>query len=115
MQGVGHRGGGATVDFLDQHPPRPQAQWTLLGCARSRAIHEWFYGDVPETVDTCPRRLFTVRGPGDGPLLTKCCLLEDHNADEPGVAVVPWGASLDLVRRALGRLAAAEEPAWAPA
>ena len=54
-------------------------------------------------------------GGGDGPLLTKCCLLEDHNADEPGVAVVPWGASLDLVRRALGRLAAAEEPAWAPA
>jgi hypothetical protein len=104
---------GATVDFLDQHPPR--AQWTLLGCARSRAIHEWFYGDVPQTVDTCPRRLFAGRGPGDGPLLTKCCLLEDDNADEPGMAVVPWGASLDLVRRALGRLAAAEEPAWAPA
>lgn len=102
---------GAAVDFLDQHPPR--ADWTLLGCARSRAIHESFYGDVPETVDTCPRRLFE-RG-GDGPLLTKCCLLEDHNADKPGVAVVPWGASLELVGRALARLAAAEEPAWAPA
>ncbi|MEA2826351.1 MAG: hypothetical protein QOG43_790 [Actinomycetota bacterium] len=108
---------GATVDFLDQHPPRPDrggADWTLLGCARSRAIHEWFYGDVPEMIDTCPRRLFTG-GLGDDPLLTKCCLLEDRNADEPGVAVVPWGASLDLVRRALAVLAAAEEPAWAPA
>ncbi len=104
----------ASVDFLDQHPER--ADWTLLGCARSRAIHEWFYGDVPETVDTCPRRLFPAGdGEGGGPLLTKCCLLEDHNADEPGVAVVPWGASLELVGRALARLAAAEEPAWAPA
>ena len=103
---------GATVDFLDQHPPR--LDWTLLGCARSRAIHEWFYGDLPDTVDTCPRRLF-IGGLGDDLLLTKCCLLEDRNAEEPGVAVVPWGASLDLVRRALGHLAAAEEPAWAPA
>ena len=120
-KGSGIEVDGATVDFLDQHPAR--ADWTLLGCARSRAIHQWFYGDVPETVDTCPRRLFT--GPsgasgawgasGDGPLLTKCCLLEDHNADEAGVAVVPWGASLELVRRALARLVAAEEPAWAPA
>jgi hypothetical protein len=103
--------GGVAVDFLDQHPAR--AAWTLLGCARSRAIHEWFYGDVPDTVDTCPRRLF--RGSRDGPLLTKCCLLEDHNADEPGVAVVPWGASLELVKQALAALATAEDPAWAPA
>ena len=112
-RGSGFELAGAEVEFLDQHPER--REWALLGCARSRSIHEWFYGDLPEaTVDTCPRRLFTG-GLGDEPLLTKCCLLEDHNADEPGVAVVPWGASLDLVRRALGRLAAAEEPAWAPA
>ena len=67
-----------------------------------------------DTVDTCPRRLFPATT-GDGPLLTKCCLLEDHNADEPGVAVVPWGASLDLVRQALADLATAADPAWAPA
>ena len=114
-RGSGFELAGAAVEFLDQHPER--REWALLGCARSRSIHEWFYGDLPETmVDTCPRRLFTGEGRvGDGPLLTKCCLLEDNNADEPGVAVVPWGASLDLVRRALARLAAAEEPAWAPA
>jgi len=111
-QGSGVEVDGAAVEFLDQRPPR--RPWTLLGCARSRAIHEWFYGDVPETVDTCPRRLFAGPGPG-GPLLTKCCLLEDRNAEEPGVAVVPWGASLDLVGRALAALAAAEDPAWAPA
>ncbi|HEX7277800.1 MAG TPA: hypothetical protein VF244_10540, partial [Acidimicrobiales bacterium] len=109
-KGSGIEVDGAEVDFLDQHPER--REWTLLGCARSRAIHEWFYGDVPPTVDTCPRRLFSK---GGGPLLTKCCLLEDRNADEPGVAVVPWGASLDLVGRALAALATAEDPAWAPA
>lgn len=110
-KGSGIEMDGAEVDFLDQRPPR--GDWTLLGCARSRAIHEWFYGDVPPTVDTCPRRLFT--GAGGGPLLTKCCLLEDRNADERGVAVVPWGASLALVERALAALATAEDPAWAPA
>ncbi len=112
-RGSGIAVGGAAVDFLDQHPER--GDWTLLGCARSRAIHEWFYGDVPPTVDTCPRRLFSGRGLSDRPLLTKCCLLEDRNLDEPGVAVVPWGASLDLVRRALTALTTAEDPTWAPA
>lgn len=107
-KGSGIKVEGAAVDFLDQHPPRQR--WTLLGCARSRAIHEWFYGDVPDTVDTCPRHLF--QGPA---LLTKCCLLEDRNLDEPGVAVVPWGSSLELVKRALATLAAAEDPTWAPA
>jgi hypothetical protein len=110
-KGSGFQLDGSDVAFLDQHPVRQP--WTLLGCARSRAIHEWFYGDVPDAVDTCPRRLFR---PADGrPLLTKCCLLEDGNADEPGVAVVPWGASLDLVGRALAALATAADPAWAPA
>jgi hypothetical protein len=111
-KGSGFRLEGAAVEFLDQHPQR--RPWTLLGCARSRAIHEWFYGDVPDMVDTCPRRLFG-RAPSGEPLLTKCCLLEDHNADEPGLAVVPWGASLELVGRALAGLAAAADPAWAPA
>jgi hypothetical protein len=111
-KGSGFQREGAAVEFLDQRPER--RPWTLVGCARSRAIHEWFYGDVPDTVDTCPRRLFGRGSPAE-PLLTKCCLLEDHNADEPGVAVVPWGASLDLVGRALAGLAAAADPTWAPA
>lgn len=102
---------GAGVDFLDERPARQD--WLQIGCARSRAIHEWFYGDLaPGTVDICPLRLF----PPDGrPLLTKCCLLEDGNRTDGSRVAVPWGASLEFVRGALGDLAAAAEPAWAPA
>jgi hypothetical protein len=103
--------GPATVAFLDERPP--QADWTLLGCERSRGIHEWFYGARPkEAVELCPRRLF----PADGrPLLTKCCLLEDSIADQGITVTVPWGASLEQVKQALAAIAKAAEPAWAPA
>jgi len=104
-------GGPGIIDFLDERPPH--ADWTLIGCDRSRAIHQWFYGDPPtESVELCPRRLF----PADGrPLLTKCCLLEDSIAEEGTTVAVPWGASLAQVRDALASIAAAADPAWAPA
>jgi hypothetical protein len=101
---------GAAVDFLDRRPPR--ADWVLVGCARSRQIHEHFYGDVPPTVEMCPRELV---GPVDGPTLTKCCLLEDRIEREGSLVVVPWGASLDEVREGLRTVLATVEPAWAPA
>jgi len=103
--------GPATVAFLDERPP--QADWTLLGCERSRGIHEWFYGARPkEAVELCPRRLF----PADGrPLLTKCCLLEESIAPQGITVTVPWGASLEQVKQALAAIAKAAEPAWAPA
>jgi hypothetical protein len=103
--------GPATVAFLDERPAHDD--WTLLGCERSRGIHQWFYGEAPkEAVELCPRRLF----PADGaPLLTKCCLLEDSIADQGTTVAVPWGASLDQVKQALAAIARAAEPAWAPA
>lgn len=96
----------ADVSYLDEIPPR--ADWTLVGCARSRAIHDWFYEDAAPFVDMCPRSL-ARRSAGDGPLpvLTKCCLLEDKIAVEGGLVVVPWGASLAEVREGLGRAVAA--------
>ena len=104
-------GGGEEIVFLDERPPRQD--WTLIGCERSRAIHEWFYGERPkDSVDMCPRQLF----PADGrPLLTKCCLLETTNAGEGTTVAVPWGATLELVKQALAGIATAAEPAWAPA
>lgn len=97
--------------FLDQRPPL--AEWTLLGCDRSREIHSWFYGREPAaTVDLCPRRLPVG---ADGPVLTKCCLLERDVELGPGRAVVPWGASLSQVGEAVAALARNAEPAWAPA
>ena len=47
---------GAAVSYLDERP-EPAGAWTLLGCQRSRQIHDWFYGTEPaEVVDWCPRR-----------------------------------------------------------
>ncbi|TMD05086.1 MAG: hypothetical protein E6J03_06265 [Chloroflexi bacterium] len=107
------RGSGVTLDgvevaYLDQHPEH--RDWLLLGCARSREIHRWFYGDDADCRDICPRR---VEAPS--PVLTKCCLLEEHLEVTPGRVTVPWGASLDLVRSGLREVARIAEPAWAPA
>jgi hypothetical protein len=95
----------AAVSYLDEIPPR--ADWTLVGCARSRAIHDWFYEGVAPVVDMCPRNLaLRAAGEGTSPVLTKCCLLEDKIAVEDGLVVVPWGASLAQVREGLGRAVA---------
>jgi hypothetical protein len=110
-RGSGAEVPGARVSYLDEHPER--ADWTLLGCARSRQIHRWFYGDEPPTVDFCPKQSGSaVR---DGWLLTKCCLQEERLESGDGWVSVPWGASLDHVRQALAILASQREPAWAPA
>jgi hypothetical protein len=107
-RGSGGEVPGARVSYLDEHPER--ADWTLLGCTRSRQIHRHFYGgDVP-TVDFCPKKALSGRG-----VLTKCCLQEEHVETGEGWVSVPWGSSLDQVRDALRRLVAQEDPAWAPA
>jgi hypothetical protein len=91
---------GARVSYLDEVPPR--APWTLVGCARSRAIHDWFYGGPAGTVDMCPRALAGRDRPGRTDcLLTKCCLLEDRVVADGSLVVVPWGASLAEVREGL--------------
>jgi hypothetical protein len=109
-RGSGFSFPGRQVDFLDERPPRQE--WVLFGCARSRALHRWFYGDLPETAELCPR----LRSyPSGTPVLTKCCLLEDHSEVDGDAVVVPWGASLDLVREALETLATANHPSWSPA
>jgi hypothetical protein len=118
------RGGGgevpdAEVSYLDERPP--EADWTLLGCERSRQIHRWFYGRDTPGADTCP--LAAVAASGPGTVLTKCCLQQEELAEGtvegPGGATrwvsVPWGSSLEHVREALRRLARREEPSWSPA
>lgn len=112
--GAGPAGAGAAaVSYLDEIPPR--ADWTLVGCARSRAIHDWFYDDPVAFVDMCPRQLARRAAAGGTlPVLTKCCLLEDKVVAEDGLVVVPWGASLAQVREGLGHavaIASAAQPA----
>ncbi len=109
-RGSGGEVPGARVSYLDEHPER--ADWTLLGCTRSQQIHRWFYGGDARTVDFCPKR---AAGPPPGALLTKCCLQEEQTEQGDGWVSVPWGSSLEHVRDALARLAAQQEPAWAPA
>jgi hypothetical protein len=111
-RGSGIRLDGAEVRFLDERPGKED--WVLLGCDRSRELHRWFYGEDADTVDLCPRRV-AGRLDGPAPVLTKCCLLEEHVEREGGTVTVPWGASLDLVREGLERVAAIAEPAWSPA
>jgi hypothetical protein len=108
---AGTASAGEAVSYLDEIPPR--ADWTLVGCARSRAIHDWFYPDAAPVVDMCPRNLArqvlarpTTEG-APAPILTKCCLLEDEITVADELVVVPWGASLAQVREGLARAAAA--------
>ncbi|MGH9008295.1 MAG: DUF7714 family protein, partial [Acidimicrobiia bacterium] len=90
-----------TVDYLDQRPAR--ADWTLVGCERSRQLHRWFYGDEPDRqVELCPDRL-TPTDTGVRTLL-RCCLLERGIRVEGQRAVVPWGTNLSEVQSALRAL-----------
>lgn len=90
---------GAPVHFLDERPAH--ADWVLVGCERSRQIHEHVYGDRPPSTEICPR---TLAGARSEPTLVKCCLLERGVQLDGQVAVVPWGAELDEVEAALRAL-----------
>jgi hypothetical protein len=110
---AGEAGGPGDVSYLDEIPPR--ADWTLVGCARSRAIHDWFYPAGVPMIDMCPRNLALQArrsGQRSEPVLTKCCLLEDRVVVEDGLVVVPWGASLaevlDGIRQAVTAATAAQ-------
>jgi len=91
---------GASVSYLDEVPAR--RPWTLVGCARSRAIHDFFYSGEVDMVDMCPRALASHRLAGrPGPVVTKCCLLEDRVSADGDCVVVPWGATFAQVKEGL--------------
>lgn len=92
-----------TVDYLDQRPAR--ADWTLVGCERSRQFHRWFYGDEPDRrVELCPDRLVAPAVEPAPITLLRCCLLERGIRVEGQRAVVPWGTNLGEVQAALRAL-----------
>jgi hypothetical protein len=91
--------------YLDRRPAQ-RHDWVLIGCERSRQIHQHFYGDEPPNVEMCPR----IVSPADGgPTLRKCCLLETDIEVVGQTATVPWGADLSHVEAALRALATIEE------
>jgi hypothetical protein len=92
----------ASVDFLDAGPAHV-ADWTLVGCERSRQIHEALYGRDPQArVDFCP--LLHDHDEPEALTLRKCCLRERGVEREGSRMTVPWGASLEEVRQALRSL-----------
>ena len=104
------------MSYLDERPSF--AGSTLLGCERSQQIHRWFYGEeAARTIDWCPRRLMD-EGPGGavagaaGLVLSRCCMLEEGLERRSETVMVPWGATLDEVRRALRLLAGSEDGKW---
>ena len=93
----------AEVSFLDAGPP-VAADWTLVGCERSRQIHAALYDREPSLrVDFCP--LVIEPSPPEQPTLLKCCLRERGIEREGSRVIVPWGANLEEVRQALRLLA----------
>ena len=88
-----------TVSYLDERPSL--AEWTLLGCERSHQIHRWFYDSSPTTVDICPKRFLNDIDPTDGPVITRCCLIQEGIEDRRKATFVPWGSSLAEVREAI--------------
>lgn len=99
-----------TVSYLDERPT--QADWVLLGCERSDQIHNWFYKKPPDLVDTCPRKFLAGMDQGNGPILTRCCLLQEGIEDRSEAVFVPWGASLDEVHEALELIVEKVGIAW---
>src|SRR5262249_26697367 len=115
-RGAAGPGTSVPVSYLDEIPDR--APWTMVGCARSRSIHDWFYGGEVPTVDMCPRNLAgryarpgAAGTPGPAPVITKCCLLEDRGSSDDGLVVVPGGASVAQTRDGLELATAAARPA----
>lgn len=120
-RGCGADVASGSVAYLDTRPAE-RMPWVMVGCERSEQFHEHFYGDRAPRIDICPRgrddATSGMHEDADGAVgaltLTKCCLIERGVAFDPGRAIVPWGANLDEVRRALRSLvglAAVDEPA----
>jgi hypothetical protein len=95
----------APVYFLDERP-EPRRPWILIGCERSLQFHRHYYGDEPPRIEMCPRRLANLCVL---PTLLKCCLLEFEIEHHGTTAVVPWGADLPMVERALRLLSSSVE------
>lgn len=91
---------GAPVHYLDERPASRE-DWTLIGCERSLQFHRHYYGDEPPRIEMCPR---AIAGKRPDLTLLKCCLLEFDIERDGRTMVIPWGADLAMVERALREL-----------
>src|SRR3984893_7328244 len=91
---------GTPVYYLDERPAE-RHDWTLIGCERSLQFHRHYYGDEPPRVEICPR---LIAGSRNEPTILKCCLWEFDIERQGNVMIVPWGANLSMIERALREL-----------
>jgi hypothetical protein len=95
---------GKPVLYLDKTPPLPKdADVVLAGCKLSEKIFRHIYGRSPEFVNICPRDI-ALGSRTEGELaVARCCDVHKVKV-ENGLALVPYGATLDDVVLALRTL-----------
>jgi hypothetical protein len=89
------------VLFLDE-TPHLDGEVTLIGCDLSKRIFQHIYRKGPGAfVSMCPREL----APKDGAKrIVKCCKVREGFEIEGGMAIVPWGATVQEVAAAINAL-----------
>lgn len=97
------------VAYLDERPRK--VDWILLGCDRSQQIHRWFYGTQAPVVDICPTR-FLGKHLDPARTITRCCLIQEGVEARDLATYVPWGSSLDEVRKALVHILSKVDVPW---
>lgn len=88
------------MHFLDQVPPIDR-EITLIGCDLSARIYRSLYRREVPRIEMCPQEL----APADGrKRLVKCCKVRNGFQIKDGLAIVPWGATVQEVADAITAL-----------
>jgi hypothetical protein len=88
------------IFYLDQVPPIDE-DVTLVGCDLSgRIFRSLYHRDIPR-IEMCPQEL----APRDcKKRLVKCCKVREGFQIKGGLAIVPWGATVQEVADAIKAL-----------
>ncbi|HUL39110.1 MAG TPA: hypothetical protein VLU38_02365 [Methanomassiliicoccales archaeon] len=87
--------------YLDE-TPQIRGEAALIGCDLSRRIFQSIYRKTPdEFVSMCPRELVPK---SETKRIVKCCKVREGFEIEDGMAIVPWGATVQEVAAAINAL-----------
>lgn len=89
------------VLYLDETPAL-SGEVSLIGCDLSMRIFQNIYRRMPTAfVSMCPRELAPRKGEK---MIVKCCRVREGFEIEDGMAIVPWGATVQEVAAAINAL-----------
>ena len=97
---------GSKLGYIDDPPELPALEVQsvkVVGCSLTARVFKAIYGEEPDLVNMCPVDLLR-ESRVMGPVLTKCCKVKEGFELRENVAVVPWGARVTDVARALQSL-----------